>query len=130
MNLCVARPLEAKCGGIRRIGRGNTQGHATSVPVSVMSSDYIVQGNLQVTKPILKYLLMAAIENNSTGLVNTCIAVTVQEPTQVRGRFNPLSPDRQLSVNSQRARMSFFASATSVHCRTLPGSSCLLNLPE
>jgi hypothetical protein len=43
----------------------------------------------------LKYLLMVESQSNSIGLINTHIAVTIQEPL------------RQLSSNSPTARMSF-----------------------
>jgi hypothetical protein len=66
-----------------------------------------IYSDKKVTQPILKYLLMVAIQYNSTGLINTCIAVIIQEPTQVMSCFNLLVPVCQLSSNSQSARMSF-----------------------
>jgi hypothetical protein len=68
---------------------------------------WFVQSDQKATQPILKYLLMVAVQYNSTGLINTHIAVTIQEPTQVTSCCNLLAPVRQLSLNSRSARMSF-----------------------
>jgi hypothetical protein len=48
-----------------------------------------------------------------------------KKPTQVTPRWNLLAPVRQLSSNSLKCKGVFFTSATSVHCRTLPGISFL-----
>jgi hypothetical protein len=66
-----------------------------------------IQSDWKFTQPILKCLLMIAIQYNSSGLINTHIVVTIQEPTHVTSCYNLLAPVRQLSSNSRIARMSF-----------------------
>jgi hypothetical protein len=58
-------------------------------------------------QPILTNLLLVAIQYNSIGLINTHIAVTIQEPTQVTSCCNLVAPVPQFSSNSRSARMSF-----------------------
>jgi hypothetical protein len=90
-----------------------------------------VQGDQKIIQPILKYLLMVAIHYNSIGLINTQYRCdSLQEPMQVTSCCNLLVPVCQLSSNNRIAKMCFFTSATSAHCRTLPGISFLLNFPE
>jgi hypothetical protein len=57
----------------------------TTCPAHLISFDLIslIQGHRKVTQHILKYLLIIAIQYNSIGLINTHIAVTMQEPMQV-----------------------------------------------
>jgi hypothetical protein len=62
---------------------------------------------IEVTQPILKYLLMVAIQHNSIWLINRHIAVTIQIPTQVTSCCNLLVRVRQVSSNSRSARISF-----------------------
>jgi hypothetical protein len=66
-----------------------------------------VQSDQKVMQLILTYLLMDAIQYNLIGLINTHIAVTIQEPTLVTSCRNLLVPVRQLSFNSESARISF-----------------------
>jgi hypothetical protein len=67
-----------------------------------------VQSDRKVTQPILKSLLMVAVQYSSIGLIHTHnIAVTIQSPRR--------SPVRQLSFNCQ-CKDVFFTSATSVCC--------------
>jgi hypothetical protein len=81
---------------------------------------FIVQSDRKVTQPILKYFLIVIIQYNFIGLINTQYRRDIQELTQVTLCFNLLAPVRHV----------LFISAASVHCRTLPGISFLLNLPE
>jgi hypothetical protein len=60
------------------------------------------------TQPILKYILMVAIQHNSIGFLTYNITVTIQEPTQVTSCYHVLAPVRQLSSNCRSARMSFW----------------------
>jgi hypothetical protein len=69
---------------------------------------HIAQGDRKVTQPILKYLLMVAIQYSSTELINTqyrCDCTRFH--AQVMSCCNLLSPVLQLSLNSRSARMSF-----------------------
>jgi hypothetical protein len=63
----------------------------------------VVQGDRKVMQPILKYLLMVAIQYSSVGLI-TQYRCDLQEPAPW---CNLLAPVRQLSSNSRSARMSF-----------------------
>jgi hypothetical protein len=77
------------------------------LPQSLHTNDWVIQGDKKVTQPLLKYLLMVEIQYNLIGLINTHIAVTIQEPTYVTSCYNLLAPVGQLSSNSRSARMSF-----------------------
>jgi hypothetical protein len=67
----------------------------------------VIQSDQKVTQPMLRDLLVVAIQCNSIGLITHNITVTIQEPTQVTSCCNHLAPVRQLFFNSRSARMSF-----------------------
>jgi hypothetical protein len=50
---------------------------------------------------------MVAIQYNTTGLINTHIYVTIQEPKQVTSCSNLFAPGRHLYFNSRSGRMYF-----------------------
>jgi hypothetical protein len=90
-----------------------------------------IAGGRKVKQLTLQHLLVFAVQYISTALIHThSVAVTVQGPTQVTSCCNLLAPVRQLCSNGASKRTSFFTSAKSVHCRTLPGISFSLNLAE
>jgi hypothetical protein len=67
----------------------------------------VVQVDRKVTQPIVKYLLMFAIQYNSIALINTQYRCHVQQPTHVTSCCKQLPPVRQLSSNSRSSRMYF-----------------------
>jgi hypothetical protein len=69
-------------------------------------ADCLVQDDKKFTQPILKYLLMVAIQYNSIGLIDTD-RCDYTRALAVTSCCNLLAPVRQLSFNSRSARMSF-----------------------
>jgi hypothetical protein len=89
-----------------------------------------IQGDQKVTQPILKYLLMVAIQDTLIGLINTQY---LSDYVRFHAGHSMLqAAHASLSVVFQQSKCKdvFFASAACVHSRTLPGISFLLNLPE
>jgi hypothetical protein len=86
-----------------------TEKPTTAQLCTFMLFNFTVQGDRNVTQPVLKYLLMVAIQYNWIGLINTQYRCDyrVQEPTHVTSCCNLLAPVRELSSKSRSARMSF-----------------------
>jgi hypothetical protein len=89
-----------------------------------------VQGDRKVTQPILKYLLTVAIQYNSTGLINTQYRCDYTRAHAGHVMLLPARASPSVVFKQSKCKDVFFTSVTSVHCRTLPGISFLLNLPE
>jgi hypothetical protein len=82
------------------------------------------------TQPTLKYLLMVAIQYNSIGLTNTQYRCDYTRAHAGHVILLPARASPSVVFKQSKCKDVFFTSATSVHCRTLPGISFLLNLPE
>jgi hypothetical protein len=78
-------------------------------------------------KPILKHLLMAAIEYSSAGLkITQCRC----DYTAAHADHVTLQPILSVVFQQSKWKNVFFTSIMNVHCPTLPGSSFSLNLLE
>jgi hypothetical protein len=90
-------------------------------PLWPTSPPLLLQGYQKVTKPTLRYSLMAGIQSNSTALINRHNTVTTEQHTKVTWSRQPVNS--LLSVEMHRC---FRTTATSVHRRTPPAISFLL----
>jgi hypothetical protein len=86
-----------------------------------------IQSDRKITQPILKYILMVAIQYNSTGLINTQYRCDYTRAHADHVMLKTALASSAFVLKQSKCKAVFFAIATS---RTLPGISFLLNLPE
>jgi hypothetical protein len=81
----------------------------------------------KVMQPILKYLLMVAVQRNLIGLINTRYCYDYTRALAVMPCCNLLIP---FVFRQTKCKDVIFKSAASVYCQTLYGISFLFNFPE
>jgi hypothetical protein len=73
---------------------------------------------------------MVAIQYSSIGLINTKYRCDYTRAQAGQVMLQPARASPSVAFQHSKCKDVFFTSATSVHCRTLPGISYLRNLPE
>jgi hypothetical protein len=94
------------------------------------NSSYLKHSDRKITQPVLKYLLKITIHFNSTDFTNTQYRRVYTTACAGDVILQPARASPSVVVQQSKWKDVFFTGAVSVHCRTLPGISYLLKLPE
>jgi hypothetical protein len=113
------------CAEIRTVDFQNAKQRSWLLEYNVNCVSYVRDG----AQPILKYLFMVAVHRNSTVLVvNTQCRCDYARAHA--GRVSSARTSLSAIFWQSKCEDAFCRSETIVHCRTLPGITFLLNLPE